>query len=39
VSNYVSELDDNENTKKEEEEKYNILPKVLPTNILKDHIQ
>jgi hypothetical protein len=32
VLNYVLELDDDENNKKGEEE-YNILPKVLPTNI------
>jgi hypothetical protein len=33
MSNYVLELDDDENNKKGEEEKYNILPKVLLTNI------
>jgi hypothetical protein len=33
MSNYVLELDDDENNKKGEEEEYNILPKVLPTNI------
>jgi len=33
MSNYVLELDDYENNKKGEEEEYNILPKVLLTNI------
>ncbi len=33
MSNYVLELNDDENYKKVEEKEYNILPKVLLTNI------